>query len=119
MSGGSGSGKTNVLFNLIGCQPDIDESYLYAKQRLQSIKGLKYCKDSKSFIEYLIDVGNICKNIEEHNPDKERKILIVFHDMIADMLSKKKLNQIVTKLCMKVRKLNISHVFTTHSYFAI
>ena len=50
----------------------------------------------------------IYKNIEEYNPNKKHKILIVFDDMIADMLSNKKLSQIVTELFIRVRKLKIS-----------
>ena len=52
--------------------------------------GLKHFSDSKAFIEYLNDVDDIYKNIEEHNPNKKHKILIVFDDMNADMLSNKK-----------------------------
>ena len=62
---------------------------------------------------------NICKDIEEYNPNKKRKILIVFDNMIADMLSNKKLNPIVTELFIRGRKLNISLVFFTQSYFAV
>ena len=62
---------------------------------------------------------NICKDIEEYNPNKKRKILIVFDDMIADMLSNKKLNPIVSELFIRGRKLNISLVFFTQSYFAV
>ena len=51
--------------------------------------GLKYLNDSKAFIEYSNDMDDIYKNIEEYNPNKKRKILIVFDDMIADMLSNK------------------------------
>ena len=61
----------------------------------------------------------IYKNIEEYNPNKKRKILIVFDDMIADILSNKKLNLIVTKLFIRGRKLNIPLVFITQSYFAV
>ena len=59
------------------------------------------------------------KNTEEYNPNKKRKILIVFDDMIADMLSNKNLNPIVTELFIRGRKLNISLVFITQSYFAV
>ena len=62
---------------------------------------------------------DIYKNIEEYNPNKKRKILIVFDDMIADMLSNKKLNPILTKLFIRGRKLNIYLVFIIQSYFAI
>ena len=58
-------------------------------------------------------MNDIYKNIEEYNPNKEQKILIVFDDMIADMLSNKKLNPIVTELFIRGRKLNISLVFIT------
>ena len=64
-------------------------------------------------------MNDIYKNIEEYNPNKEQKILIVFDDMIADMLSNKKLNPIVTELFIRGRKLNISLVFITQSYFAV
>ena len=59
------------------------------------------------------------KSIEEDNPNKKRKILIVFDGMIADMLSNKNLNPIVTELFIRGRKLNISLVFITESYFAV
>ena len=58
-------------------------------------------------------------NIEEYNFNKERKILIVFDNLIADVLSNKKLNPIVTELLIKGRKLNIFLVFMTHSYFTV
>ena len=64
-------------------------------------------------------MSGIYKNIEEYNPNKKRKILIVFDDMIADMLSNKKLNPVVTELFISVRKLNISLVFITQSYFVV
>ena len=71
------------------------------------------------FIEYSNDMDDIHKNIEEHNPNKKLKILIAFDDMIADMLSNKKLNPIVTELFNRGRKLNISLVFISQSYFAV
>ena len=62
---------------------------------------------------------DVYKNIEEYNADKERKILIVSDDMIADMINNKKLNSIVTELFIRGRKLNISLVFITQSYFKV
>ena len=59
------------------------------------------------------------KNIDEYNTDKEHKILIVFVYMIADMTNNKKLNSIVTDLFIRGRKLNISLVFITQSYFKV
>ena len=64
-------------------------------------------------------MGDIYKNIKEYNPNKKRKILIVSDDMIADMLSNKKLNLIVTELFTRGRKLNISLIFIRQSYFAM
>ena len=64
-------------------------------------------------------MDGVYKNIEEYNPNKKRKILIVFDDMIADMLSNKKLNPILTELFIRGRKLNISLVFLTESYFTV
>ena len=64
-------------------------------------------------------MNGIYKTIEEYILNKERKILIVFDDMIADVLSNKKLNPIVTELFIRGRKLNISLVFITQSNFAV
>ena len=81
--------------------------------------GLKHFNDSKALIDYSNDMGDIYKNIEEHHPNKKFKILIVFDDMITDMLSNKKLNPIVTELFIRCRKLNNFLVFITQSYFAV
>ena len=62
---------------------------------------------------------DVYKNIEEYNAKQKRKILIVFDDMIADMLNNKKLNPIVTELFIRGRKLKISVVFITQSYFPV
>ena len=123
--GGSGSGKTNVLLNVIENQPDIDKIYFYAKdpyeakyQYLINIReklGLKRFNDSKVLIEYSNDMRNVYKNI---NCYKENKVLIVFDDTIADMIHSKKLNSILTKLFIRGSKLNIS-LFITQSYFKV
>ena len=70
-------------------------------------------------LKYSNDVDDIYKNIEEYDPNKKWKILIVFDDMIADMLSNKKLYPIVSELFFRGRKLNISLVSITQSYFAV
>ena len=57
--------------------------------------------------------------IDHYNPDKENKILIVFDDMIPDMMNNKKLNSVVTELFIRGRKLNIFFVFITQSYFKV
>ena len=125
--GGSGSGKTNVLLNLIENQPDIDKIYFYAKdpyeakyQYLINIRekvGLKRFNDPKAFTEYSNGMHDVYKNINYYNPDKENKVLIVLDDMIADMIHNKKLNSIMTELFITGRKLNISLIFIAKSYF--
>ena len=70
--------------------------------------GFKECNYSKAFIEYSNDIDEIYENIEEYNAEKKRKRLIVFDGMIADILSNKKLNPIVTELFIRGAKLNIS-----------
>ena len=80
---------------------------------------MKHFNDPKAFIEYSNDMHDVYKNIDHYNPDKENKILIVFDDMIADMINNKKLNSIVTELFIRGRKLNISLVFITQSYFKV
>ena len=62
---------------------------------------------------------HVYKNIDDYNRDKENKILIVFDDMITDMIHNKRLNSIVTELFIRGRKLNISLDFITQSYFKV
>ena len=89
-----------MLLNLINNQSDIDEIYLYAKDPFDAkyqflinkreSTGLKHFNDPKAFIEYSNDIQDVYKNISEYNTDKKRKILIIFGDMIADMINNKK-----------------------------
>ena len=127
--GGSGSGKTNALLNLINNQPDIDKIYLYAKGLYEAKYNflidkresteLNHFNHFKVFIEYSNIIQNICKNIDEYNTDKECKILTVFDDMIADIINNKKVNSIVTELFIRGGKINISLVCITQSYFKV
>ena len=127
--GGSVSGKRNTLLNLINNYSNIDKIHLYAKDLYESkyqflinkreIIVLKHLNDSKAFIEYFYDMHDVYKYIDFDNPHKEKKVLIVFDDMIADMVNDKKLNSIVTKLFIRGRKLNISLVCITQSYFQV
>ena len=129
IAGGSGSGKINALLNLINNQPEIDKIYLYAKDphekkyqyliNKRAKVGLNHFNDPKAFLEYSNDMQDVHKNIEDCNPIKKRKILIVFDDVIADMINNNKLNPIVTELFIRGRKLNISIVFITQSYFKV
>ena len=127
--GGTGSRKTNALLNLINNQPDIDKIYLYAKNLYEAKYqylinkrekvGLDHFDDPKAFIEYLNDMQDVHKNIDDYNPRKKRKTLIVFDDIIADMINNKKLDSIVTELFVRGRKLSISIVFFTQTYFKV
>ena len=88
--------------NLINNQPDIDKIYLYATDpydakylfliNKRKNTGLKHFNDPKAFTEYSNDMQDVYENIDEYNVDKERKILIVSDDMIADMINKTKFN---------------------------
>ena len=92
--------------NSITSQPDIDKIYLHAKDPYEAkyqflinkreTIGLKHFNDPKAFTEYSNDMQDVHKNIDKNNADKELKILIVFVDMIADIINNKKINSIVT-----------------------
>ena len=115
--------------NLVNNQPDIDKIYLYAKDPYEAKYqylinkrekvGLDHFNDPKAFMNYSNDMQDVYKNIEEYNPDKETKVLIVFDDMIADKIIKKNLNPVVTELFIRGRKLNISIAFITQSYIKV
>ena len=70
-------------------------------------------------MEYSNDISDVYKNIEDYNPNKKRKVLIVFDDMIADMINNKNLNPAVTELFVRGTKHNISIAFITQSYFKV
>ena len=99
--GGSGSGKTNALLNLRNNQLDIDKIYLCAKEPYEAKYqylinkrkkvGLDHFNDHKTFIEYSNDIQDVYKNIDDYNPGKKHKVLIIFNDMIADMINNKKI----------------------------
>ena len=115
--------------NLINNQPDIDKTHLYSKDPYEAKYqylinkrekvGLDHFNDPKAFIEYSSDMRDVYKNIEDYNPGKKRKLLKAFGHMISDMISNKKLNSVVTELFIRGRKLNISVVFITQSYFKV
>ena len=110
-------------------QPDIDKIHLYTKDPYESKYqylinkregvGINHFNDPKAFFDCSDDMIDVYKIIDDYNRDKENKILIVFDDMIADMIHNKKLNSIVTQLFIRGRKLNISLVFITQSYFKV
>ena len=89
-----------------------EAKYQYLINRRESV-GTKRFSDPKAFIEYSNNIRDVYKNINYYNRDKENKILIVFDDMIPDMIHNKMLDSIVTELFIRGRKLNISLVFIT------
>ena len=127
--GGPGSGKTNTLLNLMNEQRDIDKIYLYAKDLNESkyehlIKnrenvGIKHLNNPKAFIECSNTMDNVYENIDGYNPTRKRNILIVFDDMIADIMTNKTFQSIIKELFIRCRKINISLVFITQSYFSV
>ena len=106
---GSGSGKNNVLLNLIKHQrPVTDKIYLYVKDPLESNYqllsngrekvGIETPKNPKAFIDYSREIGDVFENLEDYNPVRKRRVLKVFDDMIADSESNKNLSPIITVL---------------------
>ena len=100
IAGGSGSGKANTLINLINEQGDIDKIYLHAKDlskpkyefliKKRENTGIKHVNDSNAFIECSNTMDDVNENIDEYNPNRKRKTLIVFDDVVADIMKKKK-----------------------------
>ena len=127
--GGSGSGKTSTLLNLINEQKNIDKIYLYAKDcsepkyeyliRNRENAGINHSNDSEVFIEYSNTMNDVYENINNYNPNRKRKILIVFDDMIADIMTNNKFQSIIKDLFIRCRKPNISLVFITQSFFSV
>ena len=103
--GPSGSGKTNTLFHLINSLNAIDKIYLYAID-LQEPKyeylinkreqaGIKNLNDPKYFIKYSDDVNDVFDDINNYNKNRDKKLLIIFDDMIADIMRSEKFKAII------------------------
>ena len=126
---GSGPGKTNVLFNLTNEQKDIDKIYLYAKDLSEPkyeylIKkrgniGIKHVNNLNAFTECSSNMDDVYGNIHDYNPSRKRQKLIVFDDMIADIMANEKFQAILKELFIRCRKLNISLVFISQSSFSV
>ena len=107
--GGATSGKNNVLLNLIKHQqPDI-KKFIYTSKMHLNLKyqlfingrekvGIKTLKIPKAFIDYSQTINHLYENLEDYNPARKGRVLIVFDDMIADMESNEKLSPIVTEM---------------------
>ena len=125
--GPSGSDKTNTLLHLINNFHPIDKIYLYAKdtdeKKYQFLinkreqAGIKNVNNPHAFIEYLNDMDDLLDNMNNYNKNRDKKVLIIFVDTIADIMRSEKFKAIVKKLFIRYRKLNISIVFITQSYF--
>ena len=81
--------------------------------------GIKYLNDPNAFIECSNTMDDVYENIHNYNSSRKRKILIIFNDMIADIMTNKKFQVIIKELLIRCRKLNISLVFITQSYFSV
>ena len=127
--GGCGSGKTNALINLINKQNDIDKIYLHARDlsepkyeyliKKREDAGIKHLNNPNAFIECSNTMDDVYENIHDYNSSRKRKILIVFDDMIADIMTNKRFQAIIKELFIRCRKLNISLVFITQSCFSV
>ena len=117
------------MLNLINEQGDIDKIYLYAKDLSEPkyellIKngenaGIKHLNDSKAFIECSNKMDDVYENINNDNLSRKIKVLIIFDDMIVDIMSNKKFQAIIKELLIRRRRLNTSLVFITQSYFSV
>ena len=127
--GGSGSRKTNALINLINEKNDIDKIYLYARDlsepkyeyliKKHEDAGMKHLNNPNAFIECSNTMDDVYNNINDYNPSRKRKIFIVFDDIIVDITTNEKFQTIIKKFFIRCRKLNISLVFITQSYFSV
>ena len=123
----SSSGKTNILLHLINNLHPIDKIYLYAKDlhepkyeyliKKREKAGIKNLNDPKAFIEYSDDMDDVLDDINNYNKNRDKKVLIVFDDMIADIEYNKNFKRIIKELFYRARKINVSIVFITQSYF--
>ena len=125
--GPSGSGKTNTLLHLISNLHPIDKIYLYAKNlhepkyeyliNKKEQAGIKNLNDPHAFIEYSNDMNDVLDDINDYNKNRDKKVLMVFDDMIADIEYNKNFKRIIKELFYRARKINVSIVFITQSYF--
>ena len=95
-----------------------ETKYQFLINKLEDV-GIKHLNDPKTFIEYSNTIDNVYNNINDYNPNRKIKILIAFDDMIADIMANKKFQAIIKNLFIRCRKLNISLVFITQSYFSV
>ena len=80
--------------------------------------GIKHLNNPNAFIECSNTMDDVYDNINDYNSSSRRKILIAFDDMIPDIMTNRRLQAIIKELFIRCRKLNISFVFITQSYFS-
>ena len=110
--------KNKCIIEFNYAKDPYESRYQYLINKREKV-GLDHFKDPKAFMEYSNDMQDVYKNTEEYNPGKNRKVLIVFDDVIAEMINNKRLNLIVIQLFIRDRKLGISTVVITQSYFKV
>ena len=98
------------------CMEKSEPKYEYLIRNRQN-KGIKHLNDSKAFIECSNTMNDLYENIDNYNLKRKRKILIVFDDMIADIMTNKKIQSIIKDSFIRCRKQNISLVFIIQSHF--
>ena len=81
--------------------------------------GIKRCNDPNAFIEFSNRMDDVYQNIDNYNPSRKRKISILPDDMIADIMTNKHFQAIIKELLVRCRKLNISFLFISQSYFSV
>ena len=81
--------------------------------------GIKHLNNSNAFIECSNTMDDVYENINDYNPIRKRKKIIVFDDMIADIMTNKIFQAKIKELLIRCRTLNISLVFITQSYFSV
>ena len=118
---GSGLGKTNSLLNLINEQgeKDLTESKYEHLINNRENAGINHLNDPKTFFDCSNTINDVYENIDLYNPNRKRKVLIVFDDMIADIMTNKRFQSIIKELFIRCRKINISLIFITQSYFSV
>ena len=96
---------------------DLSEpKYQFLIERRENVE-IKNYNDPTASIEYSNTMDDVYNNIDDYNPKRKRKILIVFDGMIADIMTNKRFQAIIKELFIRCRKLNISPIFITQSYF--
>ena len=113
-----GSGKTNTLLHLIDKFHPIDKIHLYAKdtdeEKYQYLinkreqAAIKNLNNPHAFIDYSSNMNDVLEDINNYKKKRDKKVLISFDDVIADIMRSEKFKAIVKELFLRCRILNIS-----------